>query len=178
ITLRTENAGNDARLVVTSGTLVNDVGGTIEILGDAVNAGSRELRATIDNRGLIRHDYASQLTFFGQLTPTAHVNSGVIDIAAGGMRMRAGNALTNQVNGTISGSGTLHVLDGTFINEGKIAPGNSAGILSVSGSVTNTASSVLSIELGGLTVGTQYDRLAISGTIAIDGTLDVSFMNG
>jgi hypothetical protein len=37
---------------------------------------------------------------------------------------------------------------------------------------------VLEAEIGGLVAGTEYDRLAVSGTATLDGTLDVSFSAG
>ena len=36
----------------------------------------------------------------------------------------------------------------------------------------------LNIEIGGLTAGTQYDRLAISGSATLNGSLNISLIGG
>ena len=59
-----------------------------------------------------------------------------------------------------------------------MAPGLSPGILSVAGPLTQTATSHLAIQIGGTTVGTQYDRLDVDGTAALAGTLDLSTIDG
>jgi hypothetical protein len=64
-------------------------------------------------------------------------------------------------------------------NGGKIAPGMSASILNVLGNVNFLGdTSELEIEIGGTSVGTQYDQLNVSGIASLNGILDVSFING
>src|SRR5207248_3213778 len=41
-----------------------------------------------------------------------------------------------------------------------------------------SSSGVLNVEIGGLTVGTQYDRLSVMGTATLGGTLNVTLING
>ena len=85
-----------------------------------------------------------------------------------------GNLVANA--GTISGSGTV---GGDFINvAGNVAPGSSAGILAVGGSYTQGEDATLSIELGGTTAGDEYDRLVVGGMASLDGTLNVSLIDG
>ena len=62
-------------------------------------------------------------------------------------------------------------------NSGTIAPGLSAGILTITGDVTLASTSTLQIELGGTTPGTQYDQLHVTGQVALGGTLNVSVIN-
>lgn len=76
--------------------------------------------------------------------------------------------------GTIKGTGTL--ANASFTNAGTIAPGNSPGILSLTGNFTNQGT--LQIELGGTTVGTGYDRFAVSGTASLGGTLTITRLAG
>ena len=40
------------------------------------------------------------------------------------------------------------------------------------------ASGILKAELGGLTAGSLYDQLVVNGSVALDGTLDVSLIGG
>jgi MYXO-CTERM domain-containing protein len=61
---------------------------------------------------------------------------------------------------------------------GTIAPGESMGLLSIAGNLTLAGSSTVAIELGGELLGSQYDALAVSGDVALAGTLAVSLVNG
>ena len=65
-------------------------------------------------------------------------------------------------------------------NAGTIAPGFSAGALSIENDLTLASMSVLSIEVGGLAQGTQYDLLTEGGSVALNlnGSLSVSLING
>ena len=56
----------------------------------------------------------------------------------------------------------------------KAQAGNSTGILTINGNYVQSATSRLNIELYGATVGTQYDRLVVNGTVSLDGALDVT----
>jgi hypothetical protein len=85
-------------------------------------------------------------------------------------------------NGTVAGTGTFKgsgtITTASFINKGSIAPGNSTSMLTITGNYVQAATGTLTIELGGATAGTQYDRLNVSGTATLNGTLNVSFING
>jgi hypothetical protein len=54
----------------------------------------------------------------------------------------------------------------------------SSGVLTIVGNYTQAADGVLNIELGGLTPATEFDQLKVSGSATLDGTLDVSTING
>jgi hypothetical protein len=69
-------------------------------------------------------------------------------------------------NGTISGSVT---------SQGAVAPGNSPGTLNIGGSYTQQAGATLAIELAS---ASSYDRLVVSGTASLAGTLAVSLTGG
>jgi hypothetical protein len=65
----------------------------------------------------------------------------------------------------------------TVASGGHVAPGASPGNLTV-GSTAFNAGSFFDVELGGLTSGTQYDKLTVNGTASLAGTLNVSYING
>ncbi len=76
------------------------------------------------------------------------------------------------------------VLNGnSFVNAlvtssgGIVSPGTLTGTLSLLQSYTQTLSGTLHIEIGGLTAGTEYDRLAVSGTANLGGTLSIELVN-
>ena len=80
---------------------------------------------------------------------------------------------TTTVNstGTLTGSGTVGAV--TVKSGGFIAPGNSPGILNT-GNITLEAGSTLGIEIDGATVGTQYDRLNVTGSVSLAGLLSMT----
>jgi hypothetical protein len=88
------------------------------------------------------------------------------------------------LGGTLAGNGSIMTgsgpIDGQVENRnGVVAPGVGvgAGTLSITGRFANGHDGALNIELGGLTAGTQYDRLLIDGVATLDGTLNVSLVN-
>ena len=76
--------------------------------------------------------------------------------------LAAGSPVTAAAGGTVGGTGTiagpLSVAAG-----GTLAPGASPGKLTVSNTVALTAGSTLAVELNGLTAGSLYDQLAVTG---------------
>lgn len=82
-------------------------------------------------------------------------------------------------DGTLGGSGTLGSLN--ILAGGTLAPGNSPGILNVDGDYSQ--SGTLSMEITGLTPGTQHDqvnvdRISGDGSVSISGNLNVLFTGG
>jgi ELWxxDGT repeat protein len=122
------------------------------------------------------------------LPSTGVTNEAALDVNASVVRLEVSTGRTLTLNatrtltvtdlvvnkGTIKGTGTL--ANTSFTNAGIVAPGNSPGILNITGAFINQGT--LQIELGGLTVGTQYDRLAVSGAFTAGGTLAISKVNG
>ncbi|WP_206026254.1 autotransporter domain-containing protein [Roseimicrobium sp. ORNL1] len=74
--------------------------------------------------------------------------------------------------GLLGGSG---VILGDVFNSGTVAPGNSPGTLTIIGNYTQRKSSTLQIEIASEKV---FDRLVVSGTARVDGTLDIRNYRG
>ncbi len=74
----------------------------------------------------------------------------------------------------ITGSGWVV---GDLATPGVIAPGDSAGTLSLTGDLTLTAASIIEIEIGGLLAGSQHDVLSVAGTAALDGALQATLVD-
>ena len=119
----------------------------------------------------------------GKLTTFAGVN-----IEEHGTLQLDGGSLDAQyveiLGGTLAGNGSIMTgsgpIDGQVENRnGVVAPGVGvgAGTLAIVGRFANGHNGALNIELGGLTAGTQYDRLVIDGAATLDGTLNVSLVN-
>ncbi|AWK90098.1 autotransporter outer membrane beta-barrel domain-containing protein [Azospirillum thermophilum] len=76
----------------------------------------------------------------------------------------ASSTVTVESGGRLGGGGTIA---GTLINQGTLDPGNSPGILTVAGAVTNGSASSVRIEIDGATAGTGagfHDRIDVTGT--------------
>ena len=97
---------------------------------------------------------------------------------------------TISLDGGTLDTGTLDLTEGTFsmidgelhadnvmgdLNNqaGTLTPGNSPGILSITGGYAQGTAATLEIELGGTTAGEQHDQLDVAGTVNLDGTLDL-----
>ena len=52
------------------------------------------------------------------------------------------------------------------------------GALTISGNYAQSAGGSLFLEIGGLTAGTEFDRLLIGGSATLAGTLNLSLVNG
>jgi hypothetical protein len=83
-------------------------------------------------------------------------------------------------NQMFSGSGTV---DGDVVVHGLLSPGNSPGIQNYN-DLTLTGVSVTQIEIGGVTAGpgslvvdNGYDQINASGSVSLDGTLDIDLLN-
>jgi len=94
-------------------------------------------------------------------------------ITLGGGTFDAGKTLTVTEDVTVTGSGSL---DSNLVNGGLVSPGDSPGLITVNGDYSQQISGTLAIELAGTLSGTEHDQLVITGTAALDGTLDVSFV--
>ena len=115
----------------------------------------------------------SNLYVSGKLT-----NRGLFEVSATKTLFLSGDSAVNTTGATINGSGTIDAPSTSFLNKGRVAPGLSPATLSLSGTYRQSSTGSLEIELGGLTVGSEHDRLAVSGTVNIGGLLSLSLIDG
>lgn len=95
-----------------------------------------------------------------------------------GRMILEGAANRNTASGIIKGNGVTTLTGSAMANEGTISPGNSAGDLDITATVTSSNTSIYGIELGGTIVGTEFDQLRVGGSFTLDGHLEVSLING
>jgi hypothetical protein len=88
----------------------------------------------------------------------------------------AASGLVDLQAGVLSGAGTINA---SVRNNARIDVGGAgaAGLLTINGSYTQTASGVLNIAIGGYTAGSDYGQLAVSGAVSLGGTLNVVLIN-
>ena len=160
-------------LVINDGTVNNQTTGIIDF---KVDAGDISFTTTIgnhilNNSGIIQKTAGTGLTKILALT----TNTGTIKILTGILEFAGTQGFTNATTGIVKGTATLDLpLPANFTNNGTFAPGASPGILTIIGDFKSTATSVLDIELNGVTQGTQFDLLAIQGNAIFNGTVNVT----
>jgi hypothetical protein len=130
------------------------------------------IQCTFNNTG--RLDVQSgHLSFNGGYHQTGPAANTILD---GGSI--SNNAPLDIQAGQITGSGTI---SGSVTNSGQVVPGtlgNPIGVIQITGKYVQTSSGALGIVLRGTAAGTQYSQLKVGGLATLDGTLDVSLVNG
>ncbi|MGE3771962.1 MAG: hypothetical protein AB7I32_03495 [Gammaproteobacteria bacterium] len=145
----------------TLGTPATSVGGGMfGTTGGAVE--------TVMNFGRLLEEGGGRTRFVG----IDFQNLGVIELRDGGEIDFASATLSNL--GSIIGNGTLRVGPG-FVNHGTIAPGLSPGQLTINGHFANGDDGVLEMELASDTV---FDRLVVTRTATLGGTLRLKLLDG
>ncbi len=176
---------------VTDGLGVSGLEGTLTISGN-VASGNFETTAQPADGVLKLHDNAlvtvnGTVTVFDDLLIESDGTAGsvvlnnavaVTDTATIGANVDArvnstfastGLSVEGRLGGTGSVTGPVSVVGGT------LAPGNSAGTLSVDGTLGFDAAAAYDVELGGLSAGT-FDTTSVTGEATLDGTLVVSLL--
>ena len=143
------------------GTLTNLETGTIRIAAEI--PGTLALDATVENRGTF--ELLSDLSLRRKFT-----NSGLLSIG-NGASLDSSFWLENPSGGVLTGNGNLVVTQ--FTNRGSIAPGASAGLLSLTGDYPEDATATLEIEILG-PAPDGHDRFEITGKATLQGTLNAT----
>ncbi len=162
-------AGPNTTLALPNGLLTNT--GNIYLEG---TVGVRSLTADLDNQGNILIDRPSRLN----KPDGVYMNQGTITIQPGDSLTVTGASFVNLGDGVITGTGTLNVTGIDFSNEATVAPGLPVGRLTVTGTYPQTADGTLSIEIAGTAPGADYDVLRVNGTASLDGTLEITTLDG
>ena len=164
-------------IVTNAGTFVSRTAGTS---GSFTNSGTLsapatctftvKTGATMSNSGNLTFPSNTGLIVQTMATLT---NTGTIT-NNGGMTVSSTGTFTN--NGTYKSSGTYTGSLFTNPSGGIVAPGNSAGCMTFSNGFTN--SGTVQIEVGGITACSQSDKITVTGTATLGGTLSLTYING
>ncbi len=169
-------------LLITGADLAHSVSGTVEIAGGDLTIDLTGARApsSFTNLGTIEIGSGRSMIALGSLgrAPSSFTNLGTIDLASSSTFSLSAGTFTNGVGGILGGVGTVDVAGASFSNDGIIRPGQSAGTLQVTGSISSSPSSVLEIEVGETPVAGTYDRLEVSGAFDVDGGLRARLLAG
>ena len=177
-----------------TGTVVFTADGTQGLIANADNT-TLTIGAGITIRGGSTFPYNFAGSVIGYLKKTGPDNSAIYGgrntsvINNGTINAdTAGTYIVIQPNsGTFTNAGTIEATNGgTFVintsvsNAGSINSGGngSAGQITVAGNFAQTSAGILDIDLGGTVAGTQFDQLAVTGSATLNGTVNVSLING
>ncbi len=135
----------------------------------SAGSGTTTVSVTFNNTGALQA-LSGTLSFTAVFTQT----SGSTTLNGGAL---ASTSPASILGGRLEGAGTV---TGDVTSSGLVAPGLSSGILVISGDYAQTSSGAYNVEVGGLSPGTQFDQLNLTGTAAasLAGALDVSLING
>jgi hypothetical protein len=183
------NVAGDADGAVT----ITGAGSTLTLTGTAITS----IGAGVQNTGALNVSNGGTFNSGTGLTTVRATGSIVINggtynsngdltLNGGMLRLLSGTVNADSIELTAGGTvdfdgGVLHVesFTGGLVNQGgTLAPGQSLGITTVTGTYFQQSAGTLQIQIGGLTPGTQYDRLDVSSILGLDGTLNVLLANG
>jgi T5SS/PEP-CTERM-associated repeat protein len=126
-------------------------------------------------------DNGAELFTSGGLTAGQLINNGDLILSS----TAVDGPVTNNANITAIGDVTFNDQvsgpggffgPGTITFAGGMSPGASPAEVAFEGSVVLGSGNTLSMELGGVTPGSEHDVLSVAGSAALDGTLDVSLL--
>ncbi|MHB9026522.1 MAG: FlgD immunoglobulin-like domain containing protein [Armatimonadota bacterium] len=164
--IRNDSTLGDLNLGVDP-TFTNQAGATLR---KSTAIGATTIGSTVNfNTGGAIELLAGELITSNGYTQTAGatiLNGGNLSAPAGSITIQAGS---------LTGVGTI---TGNVVNSGLVSPGASPGLLAITGTYRQNATGTLAIELGGLTPGTEFDRMTVTGVATLAGTLNVSLIDG
>jgi len=166
-----ENSGFFSSNLLTNssaGTVLNDSGATLSNSGTLTNAGTVSNHGTISNSGILNIQPGGVFNNLAGSTFTQTSGQLIVDGTL--------NSLTavQIAGGVLSGTGTIN---GNVNNSGLVQPGDAPGTLTLNGNYSQGSFGLLTIDLGGTAPG-DSSVLNVSGLSTLDGTLDLTAVNG
>ena len=154
--------------------------GAYELRGGSLESETTRIGATSDATGAMKViGETAQWWNHGNVYVGAEIfnpadtGAALLELQDGAM-LRADAVIVGET-GTLRGNGRI---DADVTNNGRLAPGLSAGQLDIMGNYTQLDEGTLSIEIGGNNPGIDQDYLNIFGAANLAGTLDVSLLDG
>jgi autotransporter-associated beta strand protein len=169
------------------------------------NTANANLSGMISGTGSLTKSGVGSLTLSGTDSHTGGttVAAGTLRVTGslgGGLTVASGATLDNAtpfgltfgsatLQGTVRTSNVTHFTGpvsgaGNFTGSGMVdfqggySPGNSPASVTFAGGLTLAATNTLTMELGGTTLGSGYDHLAVTGLTTLGGKLTVTSING
>lgn len=136
------------------------------------NSGTVSFSQSTDVLGTVHNTGAGKLIATGGATVTYF---GAVTHNGAEIRTAVGSRTT--FLGAVNGAGNF-TDTGTVDFEGGYSPGNSPAAVSLAGDAVFGAGNQLTIEIAGVTRGTGFDALLVTGHLTLGGALNVTLLNG
>ena len=183
----------NSNVIDNAGTIEKTTGtgtSTLAVNGPFINTGTIEVQS-----GTL----LLEPTSFSQLSGDALTGGTWNALNGSTLAFPSGTSIaTNQANITLDGHGaTIAALSGLTSNPGNLSLTNGASLstagnfsdtgsltlgagsmLTVNRSYTQGSSATLAVDIGGSSVSGQFGQLAITGSAALAGTVNITFING
>jgi fibronectin-binding autotransporter adhesin len=166
------SALTNAGVLATVGTGLRSIQSTLTnngTIATAVNTTAANHAWT--NNGAIAIGPGTTLVFSGNGNSLTQAG-GTLTVGSGGALTLTGGLPIN--GGTVRGAGTITAPSGVNNTGGTLSPGFSPGVLTITGNYTQGSGGTLATDVNGSAPGTGYDRLAVTGTATLAGTLAIS----
>ncbi len=166
-------AAGGGNMVAAGGGNLN--GGMVEMLSARTAAARAKLETAkpVDGEPTSDNSRAEMMQRYSSVNGSTTV--GMITVEAGGnATAQNGGQIVAESGGALAGAGT-------FTGPGVIQGGGAMmplGRLTWTGNLTFDSGSLLDVEIGGPTAGTQHDVVNVSGAVVMSGTLNIRFVNG
>ncbi|MGA2230382.1 MAG: PEP-CTERM sorting domain-containing protein [Tepidisphaeraceae bacterium] len=149
-------------------------GGTLTLSGGTATA------TTVSNVGAVLITGPFGSNSYGNLTVNGNYTQTSGKTQVDGLLTLTGNGVLSLNHSLLTGdgiiSGDVDNITGT-LNPGE-PPENNIGELGIEGLYTQGPAATLDIQISGYLTGFQYDLLSVGGSASLNGTLDVSFLDG
>lgn len=139
------------------------LGGAGGTLSAGANNASTTFSGTISGAGTVTKAGTGIWTLSGTNTYTGATNVNAGTLLVNGL---VTSNVAVGVSGTLGGNGTI---TGNVTGAGIVAPGNSAGILTIVGNFTPTGTVVFEVNPPAVTAGTDYDQINVTGLVNLSG---------
>lgn len=172
-------------LLANVGLILGEASSSVSNLTIAASGGSV---ANLSGARIVSSTPGTQVWIGSHTTVGTFQNDGMLEARDSTSVVFATNLVTT-LNGTIRGGGTFVGSPTVTLAAATLEPGDSenangtgastVGTLTVDGNLVLSSSTTLSVQLGHrATPGTDYDTVAVTGNLTLDGTLEVETLAG
>jgi hypothetical protein len=149
-------------------------GGNVNVVGNtSATAVDISLLTNVTGNLAVRSNAPDATVHFGSLSKIGGgTDAATVDLRGGTFLFASGFSISSNV--FLTGFGNIIA---SLTNAGGIIPGGSPGRFDIAGHLALTASSELRLELNGYIPGSQFDFLAVTGSVTLGGALRVTLIN-